>query len=178
MALRAGVPVASITPSSVVCLTQPAITVRNSSLHYDAEIGALAKSLDGAGVDRAVIGNADRAVPLPDVAGYLRPVGLALADANGVVPGGQVDARLVTRNPRAPFGIEANNDAYFDAFTRAWKDRSVVVVEASDLVRYDGYRSSVDAPAPGPSSSAGCSSTSTTSSGDSSHASIRRVTRS
>ena len=142
MARRAGLPVASIARSSVVCLTQPAITVRNSSLHYDAEIGALATSLAGAGVRRAVIGNADRA-PVPDVSGYIRPVGLALADANGVVPGGQVDAQLLTRDPRAPFGIEADNDAYFDTFTREWKDRSVVVVEASDLVRYDAYRSSV-----------------------------------
>ena len=142
MARRSGEPVASIPPRSVVCLAQPAITVRNSNLLYDAEIGGLAKALAGAGVHRAVIGNADRAL-VADASQYIRPVGLALAAANGVVPGGAVDSDLVTRDARAPFGVEADNDAYFDTFAREWKGRSVVVVEASDLARFDGYRSSV-----------------------------------
>ncbi|MGQ0824789.1 MAG: hypothetical protein ACT4OX_07155 [Actinomycetota bacterium] len=142
MARRAGIAVAGISETAVVCLAQPAIATRNDNLLFDAEIGGLGDALAAAGVHRAVIANADRAEPT-GTAGYFRMAGLALADSNGVVPGGTVSQELLTRDPAAPFGVRAAPEAFVAAFDANWIERSVVLVEASDLVRFDAYRSSV-----------------------------------
>jgi hypothetical protein len=146
MARRAGLAPDAISENAIVCLAQPAIITHNSTLLFEAKIGALAGALNRAGIQRAAIGNADEAVPVGEV-GYERGVGLALADANGVVPGGAVGPELLTRDPAAPFGLRANPKTYLAAFERSWAGRSVVMVEASDLVRYDAYRTSVAKPA-------------------------------
>lgn len=142
MARRAGVPLDDISDGSVVCLAQPAIAARNDNLLFDAEVGLLGDTLAQAGVHRAVIGNADRAVPLGE-AGYERQVGLALADRNGIVPGGSVGNDLLELDPAAPFGLRASRAAYTATFEEEWRDRSVVLVEASDLVRFDAYRGTI-----------------------------------
>jgi hypothetical protein len=144
MARRAGIPVADIPESSVVCLAQPAIVARNEGLLFDAEPGALAEALGAANVHAAVVGNADQAEPT-GTAGYARTVGLALAEPTGVVAGGRVSQQLLERDPAAPFGVRAASAAYADAFREQWRDDSVVVVEASDLVRFDAYRQFVAA---------------------------------
>jgi hypothetical protein len=146
MARRAGIAASDIPDTAVVCLAQPAIIARNDNLLFDAEPGALAGALATAGVHRAVIGNADEAEPT-GTAGYARMVGLSLADEHGVVPGGRVSQELLARDPLAPFGVRAAPDAYLDAFAENWRDGSVVVVEASDLVRFDAYRDVVAADA-------------------------------
>ena len=80
----------------------------------------LAEALDGAGVERAVIGNADQAEP-SGAADYIRPVGLALADAEGIVPRrrgrpGSADASIRRRrSASAP-----RRNAYLAAFDRSW----------------------------------------------------------
>ena len=122
-----------------MCLAQPAIVARNDDLLFDADIGALAATLASADVERAVIGNADTTQPA-GTGGYDRQVGLALADEHGVVPGGEVGQDLLVADGAAPFGVAAARDAYVAAFDRSWTARTVVVVEASDLVRYDAYR--------------------------------------
>ena len=146
MARRAGIAVTDIPDTAVVCLAQPAIVARNVGLLFDAEPGALADALREAGVHRAVIGNADQAEPTGS-AGYARMVGLSLADHDGIVPGGRVSQELLARDPEAPYGVRAVPEAYLAAFDENWRDQSVVVVEASDLVRYDSYRQFVAADA-------------------------------
>jgi hypothetical protein len=54
---------------------------------------------------------------------------------HGTVDGGRVDRALLEPDPEAPFGLRLNNDAVVTAFEDAWRDRSVVMVEASDLLR-------------------------------------------
>jgi len=140
MARRSGVAIDSIPDGAVVCLAQPAIAARNDRLLFDAEVGALGDTLRDAGVHRAVIANSDRAAPLGE-AGYERQAGLALADSDGVVPGGSVGSDLLELDPRAPFGVRAGAAAYLATFEEEWSaDRAVVLVEASDLVRFDAYR--------------------------------------
>jgi hypothetical protein len=139
MARRTGIAAEGIPDGGIVCLAQPSIAARNDDLLFDARIGAFAEALETAGVDRAVIGNADQSPP-SGATGYARQVGLSLADPHGVVTGGAVGQELMTPDPEAPFGLSIATDAYLAAFDRSWTDRSVVVVEASDLVRYDAYR--------------------------------------
>jgi hypothetical protein len=139
-ARRTGTDIDAVSAGTIVCLAQPLIVARNDRLLYDAEPGLLGNELARAGVHAAAIGNADRSV-VAGTTGYARPVGLAVADSDGIVRGGAVGSNLLTRDPAAPFGVRAEPDAYLDAFRREWRDRSVVVVEASDLVRFDAYRS-------------------------------------
>lgn len=146
LARRAGIANASVPPASIVCLAQPAIVARNDRLLFDAKVGSLAGALDANGVQRAVIANADEGEP-PGVNGYQRMAGLALADAHGVVPAGAVGPELITRDPSAPFGVRANEHGYLAAFDRVWQGRAVVLVEASDLVRFDQYKPFVAADA-------------------------------
>ncbi len=139
LARRAGIPISSVPRASIVCLAQPAIVARNHRLLFDAEVGALADALDANGVQRAVIANADESEP-PGVEGYQRTAGLSLADSHGVVPAGAVGPELITRDPSAPFGVRADERGYLSAFERVWRDRAVVLVEASDLARFEQYK--------------------------------------
>jgi hypothetical protein len=142
LARRAGIAPDSIEPTAVVCLAAPAIADRNDGGLFGAEAGLLGDELEQAGFGRAVIGNADHATPI-DPSGLHRSVGLALADRNGVVPSGSVTAELVALDPSAPYGVHAANDVYLQRFRENWNDQSVVLVEASDLVRFDSYRAFV-----------------------------------
>jgi hypothetical protein len=143
MARRIGIALDSIPDDGVVCLAQAAIFSRNDGLLFDAEPGLLGDTLAEEGINRAVIANGDRAPPELVENGHLgeaRMAALALVDHYGRVPGGDVSSELVTPDPAAPFGIAADPDAYLAAFDRAWHDRAVVLVEASDLARFDAYR--------------------------------------
>ncbi len=73
-----------------VVLSWPALVRANDGEPYDAELGLLAETLEDHGVVTSVIGNADGT----DAIGpsYERQVGLALADADGVVARGALDA--------------------------------------------------------------------------------------
>ena len=119
----------------------------NAGKHYDTEVGALADALTGAGVDRAVIANADGeepdaarattdAAPAP---ARQRDAVLGLMDHVGQVAGGRVDPGLLIGDPRAPFGVRLDETAVVDAFRSAWAARTVTLVEASDLVRVGRY---------------------------------------
>ena len=55
----------------------------------------------------------------------------------GKVPDGKVDRELLVDDSTAPFGVRLDNDAVVAAFTDAWRAKSVVLVEGSDLVRAD-----------------------------------------
>jgi hypothetical protein len=110
----------------------------NDAELFGAEVGLLGDELARAGVSRAVIANGDGtdpSTPEQRVPPYRRAAVAALMTADGRVPGGQVDRDLLEADPTAPFGVRLDQDAALDAFTDAFTDRSVVLVEGSDLVR-------------------------------------------
>lgn len=127
---------------AIFSLALPAVVERNEDLRFDAQIGALGDALNDAGVERAVIANADRGVPGLEVT-YGREAVMGLMDSTGVVPAGRVNEELLVDNPDAAFGRMLNPDAVETAFDTVWNDNSngtVVLVEASDVVRADAYR--------------------------------------
>ncbi len=107
---------------------------------YGAEVGLLGDELQKAGIERAVIANgdgSDPSVPEDRVSPYRRSAVAALMTHDGKVPRGRVDRGLLRADPSAPFGVRLDPDAVLGAFRDAWTDRSVVLVEGSDLVRAD-----------------------------------------
>ena len=118
----------------------------NASSPFGAEPGLLGDELEAAGVHRAVIANADAAEgfpvdqPLPDGA-YTRSAATALMDSDGIVPAGNVGRDLLRDDPDAPFGRRLDHVAVLRSFDEQWEEpgRSVVLVEASDLARAEGY---------------------------------------
>ena len=118
-------------------LSVEALTTQNAEGRYSPRLGSLGDALDRAGIARAVIANADG--PQPVVDGSLPTSGRAavsaLMDHDGVVPRGQVNDALLMRDPHVPFGVRLDPDAVVKEFTKVWLDRSVVLVEASDLQR-------------------------------------------
>ncbi len=141
-ARNAGPDCAAMPGGSVVALGFPAVVRRNSPMLYDAEPGSLGQALATAGVNRAVIGNADEQLRVTDNE-YRRFAASALATANGVTPQGAVGSDLLQRDPAAAFGLSIRPDAFVAAFERAWSGRSVVLVEDSDLLRYAAMRAQV-----------------------------------
>ncbi|MCJ7436793.1 MAG: hypothetical protein MUP97_03420 [Acidimicrobiia bacterium] len=128
----------------IVALAMPRVVEANDALLYDAEPGALAVALRDAGIDRAVVANADGrqpdSPPSPSVSSLRRQAALALVDPRGRVPAGRVDESILEADPTAPYGLRLDADATVGAFRREWHDRTVVLVEGSDLVRADAYR--------------------------------------
>jgi len=117
------------------------IVQKNAGLLYEAKIGALAGALSKAGFDRSVIANADGTEPAtPPLPQYQRNAVTGLMGSDGTVPGGAVGPELLQPDPSAPFGARLSPDAVERAFQVAWRQRSVVLVEASDLVRANGYK--------------------------------------
>ena len=87
-----------------------------------------------------MIANADGAVPDdPSASTYHRDAATALIGSDGVVPGGSVGTDLLQADPNAPFGERLDPNKVLTAFSSAWRDHSVVLVEASDLARVDAY---------------------------------------
>jgi hypothetical protein len=127
--------------SGLVDLDIADIVDRNKKELYDAEIGALGDALAGAGWARAVIANGDGLDAEDPPGGYYRRQAVtALMGSDGRVPAGAVGPELLTADPKAPFGLRYDNEAVLRAFRDVWSDQSVVLVEASDLVREDAYR--------------------------------------
>ncbi len=124
------------------------ITRANDEALYNASVGALADALAANGSGRAVIGNADGVEVGSVEAGVperLRPAVLGLMGSDGTVPGGRVDGGLLQAAPRAPFGVLLAPGPVERAFVTAWNaEPGVVLVEGSDLLRADEYRSFTD----------------------------------
>jgi len=120
---------------SVVDLGIVGITDANASEPGGSSVGALGSALHGAGWTTAVIGNSDGSAPDDQLPQYRRYLVGGLMTRDGVVDGGRVDVGLLEPDPAAPFGVRLDNAATVAAFTAAWADRSVVMVEASDLPR-------------------------------------------
>jgi hypothetical protein len=153
-----GVPTAEIlerrlgyVPAGIAYLGMGAAVDANDDSPFGADVGTLGDALADAGVDRAVVANADAAEgfvsdePPPDGA-YARGAATALVDSEGIVPGGTVGRALLVDDADAPFGHRLDPDQVLAAFDGAWRggdqfsaERSVVLVEASDLSRADAY---------------------------------------
>jgi len=126
----------------IVALALAELLAENDAELYDAEVGALGDALARAGHPRAVIGNADGdQPPASEEATYRRTVVEGLIGSDGVVPAGRVGPELLAEDTGAPFGLRLDNDAVAEAFSDVWDPGAVVLVEASDLVREDVYRS-------------------------------------
>jgi hypothetical protein len=111
----------------------------NAGSLYDADVGALGDALERGGIARGVVANADTLPAPDDPTTYHRQAALALMGSDGQVPCGAVGKELVDVDAGAPFGVTFDVDAALGAFTRCWRDRSVVVVESSDLPRTERY---------------------------------------
>ncbi|HZP30343.1 MAG TPA: hypothetical protein VFC99_15420 [Acidimicrobiia bacterium] len=114
----------------------------NDALLFDAKIGKLGDTLASNGYSRAVIANADGSEPDTPVSAprYHRTAVTALMGADGTVPAGAVGSELLRKDRAAPYGVRLDVGAVDRAFRRVWRAKSVVLVEASDLVRADEYR--------------------------------------
>lgn len=108
----------------------------NSTLLFDAEVGALGDALAGGGVRRAVIANGDHGKGSEDI-DYRREGSVALMGSDGLVPRGRVSPTLLQEDPLAPFGTRYDNAGVAEAFGDFWYARTAVLVEASDMVRYE-----------------------------------------
>ena len=116
------------------------ILIANSESIFDAQVGRFGDALAEAGYSRAVIANGDGTEPplVPPI--YRRSAVAALMGSNGKLPGGgRVDRSILRDDPRAPFGLRLDVDAVSDAFSDVWQPRSVVLVEASDVLRANEY---------------------------------------
>ena len=117
------------------------LVAKNAGLLFDAKIGALGDALAKAGFSRAVIANADGVEPYtPPLPQYRRDAVTGLMGSDGTVPEGAVGPELLQPDPAAPFGMRLSPDAVQREFRTVWKNRSVVLVEASDLERANAYK--------------------------------------
>ncbi len=106
----------------------------NESLLYGAEVGALGTALSQAKVTRAVIANGDHSTAQGQMT-YRREASLGLMDEHGIIDSGEVGRRLLEDDDRYPFGVRYNNEEVADSVGSFLKPKSVVLVEASDMVR-------------------------------------------
>jgi hypothetical protein len=120
--------------AGIVSVATPDLAGDARRRHRGAEIGALGETLRRAGVARAVVGNADQPVQPDGPSDYHREAALALADRQGVVPGGEVGRGLLSEDA-LEVGLDPQRTV--EAFRAAWDvpGRVVVLVEASDLAR-------------------------------------------
>ena len=117
------------------------IVDKNHAELFDAKVGELGDTLGQAGWSRSVIANGDGTDPEQLLGGpYRRFAVSSLMGSNGRVPAGATGPELLTPDQSAPFGLRYDNAAVLQVFRNTWRDRSVVLVEASDLVREDAYR--------------------------------------
>ncbi|HET8620794.1 MAG TPA: hypothetical protein VFM27_17625 [Acidimicrobiales bacterium] len=138
-------------PEGVAYLGIGPATDVNDESSFGAEVGSLGDRLAAAGVDRAVVANADAVEgfvgdDLTPEGAYARGAATMLMDSDGIVPGGTVSRSLLTDDPAAPFGRRLDRGRVTGAFDEAWDgaDRTVVVVEASDLSRVAAYETLAD----------------------------------
>lgn len=130
--------------AAIGALGQAALEETNEALLFESVPGELGSTLRTAGWRRAVIANADSAETVPPAERLHREAALVLADRQGRLPAGAVDDGLLERVEGAPFGLALDPTSVRRAFDSVWRDRSVVLVEASDLARADAYRRYAD----------------------------------
>ncbi len=134
----------------LVHLGLPQIEEANEDTDYEADVGALGDALTDAGYRRAVIANGDGVEllsPAPESGErtdessrrFRREAVAGLMTSNGKVPAGKVSKDLLEDDAESAFGVRLDRARVLDEFDAVWDDKSVVLVEASDLVRSDAY---------------------------------------
>jgi hypothetical protein len=127
-------------PEGVAYLAIGAARDANEGSAYGADVGALGDALTAGGITRAVIANADLREGRVDDDAYGRSAVAMLMGRDGLVPEGAVARDLLVDDAAAPFGVRLDPRAVTGAFEHAWRaTRTVVLVEASDLVRASAY---------------------------------------
>lgn len=124
----------------IVYLGMPLSERTNSERSFEVVLGTLGSSVEQAGGLTAAIGNSD--------VGYVtgeqrrvRPAALAAMNKDGLVALGDVSARLLKEDPRAPFGIKTDLDRFArvlqgTAEAVAKKNApALVVLDSGDLYR-------------------------------------------
>jgi len=106
----------------------------NEPLLYGAEVGALGTALSQGGVARSLIANGDHSAA-PGQITYRREASLGLMDDQGIIDSGEVGRRLLEDDDEYPFGVRYNNEEVSDSVESFLVPNSVVLVEASDMVR-------------------------------------------
>jgi hypothetical protein len=129
--------------TGLVVLGVEQLVAANAATPFRATVGAFGGALGDAGWRRSVIANGDGIDVNAAAMQPRRAAVTALMDGAGTVPSGDVTRKLLMADPAAPFGVRLDPGAVENAFAREWQPRSVVLVEASDLVRVDEYRSVV-----------------------------------
>jgi hypothetical protein len=120
----------------------PTIADSSAASGSDNPGGQSGNPANGNSTDNTDSGAADPSATNPNAAvatSFNRPSALALMDEQGRVPEGDVSRNLLLRDPKSPFGLRTSRAAYLRAFRRAWRDKSAVLVELSDLERADRY---------------------------------------
>jgi hypothetical protein len=121
-------------PGEVFNLGLVPILQINDSLLYGSEVGALGTALSQAGVSRSVIANGDHDNGRGQTV-YRREASIAVMDEQGIVDSGEVGQGLLESDDQFPFGVRYDNEVVASSVTRFLKSNSVVLVEASDMVR-------------------------------------------
>jgi len=107
----------------------------NSDLRYGAEVGALGQALRDAEWSRSVVANGD--LPAAGATEYRREAVASLMDVRGIVPAGAVGQDLLEADPSSPFGVRLDLARVEASMVSSFPGRSVMLVEASDLVRLE-----------------------------------------
>lgn len=122
---------------AVVHLGIARIREQNAGLPYPARPGALGTALRKAGLETAVLGNADS--PL----GPRRQAVSIAMDENGLVDYGNVGAGLLTKDSKFPGGLRTNYAGLLREMAGLPGDAALTVVEVGDLYRLEEFREDV-----------------------------------
>ncbi len=125
-------------PTGEVVVVGGAAAIRSPGTDASSPPGALADALHGAGLRTAVVNNADTrngfGIPF-----FVRPAAVAAMDSTASVDFGTVDARLLVRDPSAPFGIRTSPSGFLLAVQRAVDRADFVVVDPGETDRAYAY---------------------------------------
>ena len=116
----------------VIYLHPYTLQEKNNELNYPVRVGFLGEQLAAAGLNAAVLGNADGAAPA-------RHAALIAMDPAGQVPLGDVGAAVLTADPLFPYGLRTDPAAAAAAVAAQLSSAALVVLDYGDLARLDHY---------------------------------------
>ena len=106
---------------AVSCIsTSPKYDRVNDATDYDAEPGALGRTLAAHHVTTGVVANADLGLEMIAQLRYRRPAGATVMNESGEVPLGTVSDRLLHADTAAPWGVVLDEHRVLDEFRTAW----------------------------------------------------------
>ena len=111
------------------------VSLADAGTDPGAQPGSLADALRTAGRHAAVVTNAGGSGPPPDGLAVVAPAGVAVADPQGLIDAGSVDAGLLRVDPTRPGGFSADPGAFASAVSRAMARADVVLVDPGETLR-------------------------------------------